>query len=115
MFQDASAGNIYIQCLKRYIEFVSLVPEGVPPELCSVGLGDAEVVTLKQTIGEDGLQLRQHVAEDQRQLGEVPPEEVKSKGESVRVSAFIFAMWPQCHQPVQQFKETNAEQHKTFL
>lgn len=42
-----------------------LVPEGSPPELCSICFGDAEVVTLKETVGEDGLQLSQHVAEDQ--------------------------------------------------
>lgn len=44
----------------------------MPPKLCSVSLGDAEVVALKQTVGKDGLELRQHVAEDQRQFGEVP-------------------------------------------
>lgn len=66
-FQDASLetlGQYNVQCMKSNIELGSLVPEGVPPELCSVCLGDAEVVTLKQTIGEDGLQLSQHVAED---------------------------------------------------
>ena len=53
--------------------FDLLVPEGLPPELSGVSLGDAAVVALKQAVGEDGLQLRQHVAEDQRQLGQIPP------------------------------------------
>ena len=53
--------------------FVLLVSEGLPPELSGVGLGDAEVVALKQAVGEDGLQLGQRVAEDQRQLGQIPP------------------------------------------
>ena len=52
----------------------SLVSERPSPELCGVGLGDAEVVALEEAVGEDGLELGQHVTEDQRQLGEVPPE-----------------------------------------
>lgn len=59
----------------------SLVSEGTPPELGGVGLGDAEVVTMKLTVGEDGLQLSQHVAEDERQFGEVAPVDVKIRRE----------------------------------
>lgn len=66
----------------------SLIPEGAPPELCSIRLGDAEVVTLKQTVGEDGLQLSQHMTEDQRQLGEVPPAETKNRADCVRFHLF---------------------------
>lgn len=69
--------------LKYNTYFGSLVPEGAPPELCSIRLGDAEVVTLKQTVGEDGLQLSKHVTEDQRQLGEVPPVEIKKSERDV--------------------------------
>lgn len=48
-----------------------LVSKSPPPELGSVGLGDSEVVALEQAVGEDGLELGQHVAEDQRQFGQV--------------------------------------------
>ena len=51
----------------------SLVSKRPPPELCSVGFGDSEIVPLEETVGKDGFQFSQHVAEDQRQLGQVSP------------------------------------------
>lgn len=50
-----------------------LIAKRSSPELSSISFSDPEVVSLEQTVGEDGFQLSQHVAEDQRQLGEVPP------------------------------------------
>lgn len=51
----------------------SLVSKRPPPELCGVGFRDPEVVSLEQTVGEDGFELGEHVAEDQGQLGQVTP------------------------------------------
>lgn len=63
------------------LDETSLVSEGASPELCSVGLGDPEVVSLEQTVGEDGFELGEHVAEDQGQLGQVPPEDPERREE----------------------------------
>lgn len=61
----------------------------MPPKLRSVSLGDAEVVALKQTVGKDGLELCQHVAEDQRQFGEVPSAGAeRHKGTNVTLHKF---------------------------
>lgn len=64
--------NIWIQ--------ISLVTKGSSPKLCSISFSDPEVVSLKQTIGEDGFELGEHVTEDQRQLGQVSSEEKKKRG-----------------------------------
>lgn len=71
----------------------SLVPKGAPPELCSVCLGDAEVVALEEAIGEDGLQLCQHVAEDQGQLCQVPPDKERGTRVSVRATEWKVQDW----------------------
>ena len=72
--------NRYVNiCIKSHTLRCLLVPEGTPPELGGIRFGDAEVVTLKQTVGEDGLQLCQHVTEDERQLGEIPPVKAKNR------------------------------------
>lgn len=86
-----------------------LIPEGASPKLCSICLSDAEVVTLKQTIGEDGLQLSQHVAEDQRQLGKIPPVEVRKRGKTVRFNMLNSELLLDVHQTVQRPQERNAE------
>lgn len=41
------------------------------PEVGSVGLGDPELVAGKQSAGEEGLQLTEHVREDETELGQV--------------------------------------------
>lgn len=51
-----------------------LFAERSPPEIGSVGLGDAERVPLELSARKDGFDLGQHVTEDQRELGEVSPE-----------------------------------------
>ena len=43
-------------------------------DLCCICLGDSEVIPLEQAIGEDSFELCQHVAEYQRQFGQVPSE-----------------------------------------
>lgn len=80
-----------------------LIPEGASPKLCSICL------TLKQTIGEDGLQLSQHVAEDQRQLGKIPPVEVRKRGKTVRFNMLNSELLLDVHQTVQRPQERNAE------
>lgn len=50
---------------------VLLFTEKPSPELGRVSLGDAKGVSLKLAFGKDGFNLGQHVAEDERQLGEV--------------------------------------------
>ncbi len=49
----------------------SLVSEGVLPEVRGVALGDPEGVAGEGAVGEDGLELAEHVTEDEAELGEV--------------------------------------------
>ena len=44
-----------------------------PPEVGGVALGDPERVSGEGSVGEDGLELAQHVAEHQAQLRQVTP------------------------------------------
>lgn len=44
---------------------ILLFTEKPPPELSRVCLGDAKGVSLKLALGEDGLNLSQHMAEDE--------------------------------------------------
>ena len=44
-----------------------------PPEVRGVALGDPECVAGEGAVGEDGLELAQHVREHQAQLRQVPP------------------------------------------
>lgn len=41
------------------------------PKVSSIGLGDPKLVPGKEPVGEERLQLAQHVGEDQAQLGQV--------------------------------------------
>lgn len=52
-----------------------LFSKEIPPEISSFGFGDSECVPLKLSSREDAFDFSQHVAEDQRELGEVPPAE----------------------------------------
>lgn len=56
--------------LKRCILPVSEVG---PPELGGVALGDAKLIAGEDAVREDGLQLAEHVTEDEAELGEVAP------------------------------------------
>lgn len=47
------------------------VPEALPPKFGRVRLGDAKLIAGKHPVGEYRLQLGQHVAEDEAELGEV--------------------------------------------
>lgn len=51
---------------------VSPVPESFLPKVGGVGFGDAKLVTGKDAVGEDGLELREHMAEDEAEFGQVP-------------------------------------------
>lgn len=62
-----------LQRTKNTLSF-SLVPERSSPELCGIRFGDSEVIPLKQAVGKDGFELREHVTEYQRQFRQVPSE-----------------------------------------
>ncbi len=49
------------------------IPKAGLPELGSIALGDPKLIAGVKTLGEDGLELAEHMAEDQTELGQVPP------------------------------------------
>lgn len=64
------------QQISDEIKHISLLfSKEIPPEISSFSFGDPECVPLKLSSREDGFDFSQHVAEDQRQLGQVPPAE----------------------------------------
>lgn len=67
----------------------SLFPKEIPPVIGSFSFGDSERVPLKLASREDGFDFSQHVAEDQRQLGQVPPAERKPQNRA-NACALLF-------------------------
>lgn len=59
------------------------------PEVSSISFGDPESVPLELSSWEDGFDFSQHVTEDQRQLGQVPP---AGKKGTVGQSDMLFDM-----------------------
>lgn len=64
-----------LQRIIAKINWSLLFSKKSPPKVGSISLGDSEGVPLKLSSREDGFDFSQHVAEDQRQLGQVPPVE----------------------------------------
>lgn len=50
-----------------------------PPEVSGISFGDPKSVTLELSSRKDGFDFSQHVAENQRQLGQVPPAEKRTE------------------------------------
>lgn len=76
--------NLKLQKKKKKMRGCLLFSKKSPPEVSCVSFGDPERVPLELSSREDGFDFSQHVAKDQRQLGQVPPTEKgpKKRGNS---------------------------------